>query len=134
MAASTRFWTRRRRQSDWRPIAPMSCARPSCAAARGARSRSRASISDIQDKIPFGAAMNKASYLQDGPNSRPALHQAVLEKIQSGEIDPSFVITHKSPLEQGPRPTRRSATRKMAASRWSSNLDRYLATMLYPCI
>ena len=28
--------------------------------------------------------------------------QPLLEKIQKGEIDPSFVITHKLPLEDGP--------------------------------
>lgn len=26
----------------------------------------------------------------------------LLEKIEAGEIDPSFVITHKRPLEDGP--------------------------------
>jgi threonine dehydrogenase-like Zn-dependent dehydrogenase len=26
----------------------------------------------------------------------------LLERIETGEIDPSFVITHRAPLEEGP--------------------------------
>ncbi len=44
-AASTRSWTRRRRRSAWRPTARTRSARRSCAAARVAPSRSRASTS-----------------------------------------------------------------------------------------
>ncbi len=43
----------------------------------------------------------------------------LLEKIEAGEIDPSFVITHKRRWKMGRSFTRRSATRKTAASRSS---------------
>jgi threonine dehydrogenase-like Zn-dependent dehydrogenase len=29
-------------------------------------------------------------------------HEQLLRRIESGEIDPSFVITHTVPIEQGP--------------------------------
>jgi threonine dehydrogenase-like Zn-dependent dehydrogenase len=35
--------------------------------------------------------------------SRAAVHEPLLERIQNGEIDPSFVITHRLPLDQAPR-------------------------------
>ena len=34
---------------------------------------------------------------------RPPVHAAAAERIEDGEIDPSFVITHTLPLEQAPR-------------------------------
>lgn len=54
------------------------------------------------DKIPFGAAMNKALTFRMGQTHVPKYHHKLLEKIQAGEIDPSFVITHQVPLEKGP--------------------------------
>ncbi len=56
----------------------------------------------LVDKIPFGAAMNKALTLKMGQTHVPRYHRQLLQKIEAGEIDPSFVITHQLPLEQGP--------------------------------
>lgn len=54
------------------------------------------------DKFPFGAAMNKGLTLKMGQTHVQRYLQPLLEKIETGEIDPSFVITHKRPLEDGP--------------------------------
>jgi threonine dehydrogenase-like Zn-dependent dehydrogenase len=54
------------------------------------------------DKIPFGAAMNKGLTLKMGQTHVPRYHQLLLGKIETGEIDPSFVVTHRLPLEEGP--------------------------------
>ena len=54
------------------------------------------------DKIPMGAAMNKGLTFKMGQTHVQKYHHKLLAKIQAGEIDPSFVITHKIPLEQGP--------------------------------
>ena len=55
------------------------------------------------DKIPFGAAMNKGLTFKMGQTHVQRYHEPLLEKIEAGEIDPSFVITHRLPLEDGPR-------------------------------
>jgi len=54
------------------------------------------------DKIPFGALMNKALSVRSGQTHVPKYHAMLLDKIQAGEIDPSFVITHELPLEKAP--------------------------------
>ena len=69
---------------------------------RRARSRSPASTSASRDKIPIGAAMNKGLTFKMGQTHVQRYHQMLLEKIEAGEIDPSFVITHEVPLEDGP--------------------------------
>jgi threonine dehydrogenase-like Zn-dependent dehydrogenase len=54
------------------------------------------------DKIPFGALMNKGLTMKTGQTHMKRYTEKLLAKIDSGEIDPSFVITHNRPLEQGP--------------------------------
>jgi len=55
------------------------------------------------DKIPFGAAMNKGLTIKMGQTHVPRYHERLLKKVDVGEIDPSFVITHRLPLTDGPR-------------------------------
>jgi threonine dehydrogenase-like Zn-dependent dehydrogenase len=54
------------------------------------------------DKLPFGAAMNKGLTFKMGQTHTQRYMRPLLERIQKGEIDPSFVITHKLKLEDGP--------------------------------
>jgi threonine dehydrogenase-like Zn-dependent dehydrogenase len=54
------------------------------------------------DKLPLGAAMNKGLTFRMGQTHVQRYTTPLLEKIQSGVIDPSFVITHKIPLEEAP--------------------------------
>jgi threonine dehydrogenase-like Zn-dependent dehydrogenase len=55
------------------------------------------------DKIPFGALMNKGLTIKTGQTHVAKYHTKLLHKIEAGEIDPSFVITHKVRLEDGPQ-------------------------------
>jgi threonine dehydrogenase-like Zn-dependent dehydrogenase len=57
----------------------------------------------LVDKIPFGLAMNKGLTFRTGQTHVNRWTDDLLRRIQSGEIDPSFVITHTCSLEDGPR-------------------------------
>lgn len=52
--------------------------------------------------IPFGAAMNKGLTFKMGQTHVQHYMPPLLKKIKDGEIDPSFVITHRLKLEDGP--------------------------------
>jgi threonine dehydrogenase-like Zn-dependent dehydrogenase len=54
------------------------------------------------DKVPFGALMNKGLTLKSGQTHVQRYMPLLLEKIQSGAIDPSFVITHTVALDAAP--------------------------------
>jgi threonine dehydrogenase-like Zn-dependent dehydrogenase len=54
------------------------------------------------DKIPFGALVNKALTLKSGQTHVHKYMQPLLNRIQKGEIDPSFVITHRMSLDDAP--------------------------------
>ena len=56
----------------------------------------------LLDKIPMGAAMNKGLTFKMGQTHVPKYLPTLLDSIQAGKIDPSFVITHTLPLEEGP--------------------------------
>ncbi len=54
------------------------------------------------DKLPFGAAMNKGLTMKMGQTHMHRYMKPLLHKIESGEIDPSFVITHRLKLAEAP--------------------------------
>ena len=54
------------------------------------------------DKIPFGASMNKGLTWRMGQTHVNRWTDDLLRRIQEGQIDPSFVITHTVALEDGP--------------------------------
>ena len=54
------------------------------------------------DKVPMGAAMNKALTFKMGQTHVQKYKEQLLKTILDGEIGPSFVITHEVPLEKGP--------------------------------
>ncbi|MEA3129817.1 MAG: hypothetical protein QOF46_1612 [Paraburkholderia sp.] len=54
------------------------------------------------DKIPFGASMNKGLTWKMGQTHVNRWTDDLLRRIQEGQIDPSFVITHTVSLEDGP--------------------------------
>jgi threonine dehydrogenase-like Zn-dependent dehydrogenase len=54
------------------------------------------------DKLPMGAFMNKALTLKTGQTHVHRYLRPLLDRIVQGQIDPSFVITHRLPLEQAP--------------------------------
>lgn len=56
----------------------------------------------LDDKIPMGAAMNKALTLKMGQQVGQKYAVRLLNMISEGKIDPSYLITHRMSLEDGP--------------------------------
>ncbi|SDH17192.1 zinc-binding dehydrogenase [Pelagibacterium luteolum] len=54
------------------------------------------------DKFPLGAMMQKGLQLRTGQTHVQKYTKPLLEKILSGEIDTTFMISHRLPLEAGP--------------------------------
>jgi threonine dehydrogenase-like Zn-dependent dehydrogenase len=55
------------------------------------------------DKFPMGAAMNKSLTFKMGQCHVHRYLRPLLERVENGEIDPSFVITHRLSLDETPR-------------------------------
>ena len=56
----------------------------------------------IADKFPIGALMNKGLTVRTGQTHVKRWTDDLLRRIEDGQIDPSFVITHTVGLEDGP--------------------------------
>jgi threonine dehydrogenase-like Zn-dependent dehydrogenase len=56
----------------------------------------------FDDKIPLGAFMNKALTFKTGQTYMMRYMQPLLERIQKGEINPEFVVSHRLPISQAP--------------------------------
>lgn len=56
----------------------------------------------VVDKIPFGALMNKGLTVRTGQTHVNRWTDDLLRRIAEGQINPSFVVTHTVPLEDGP--------------------------------
>ncbi|MBV9742143.1 MAG: glutathione-dependent formaldehyde dehydrogenase [Acidobacteriia bacterium] len=54
------------------------------------------------DKIPFGSVMNRSITIRTGQTHVQRYLRPLLERVEKDEIDPSFVITHRLPLDQAP--------------------------------
>ncbi|WP_323191102.1 zinc-dependent alcohol dehydrogenase [Halostella sp. PRR32] len=54
------------------------------------------------DNVPVGPLMNKALTVKTGQTHVQRYLDPLLQRIEDGDIDPSFVITHQEPLEKGP--------------------------------
>jgi threonine dehydrogenase-like Zn-dependent dehydrogenase len=54
------------------------------------------------DKIPFGAFMNKGLTMKTGQTHMQRYTKPLMKKVEAGEIDLSFVITHKVKLDDAP--------------------------------
>ena len=52
------------------------------------------------DKFPMGAVMNRSLTIRSGQCHVHRYLRPLLDRIQNGQIDPSFVITHRLPLDQ----------------------------------
>jgi threonine dehydrogenase-like Zn-dependent dehydrogenase len=55
------------------------------------------------DKFPMGAVVNRSLTIKSGQCHVHRYLQPLLERIQRGELDPSFVITHRMSLSDAPR-------------------------------
>ncbi len=54
----------------------------------------------LADKIPLGALMNRSLTIRTGQTHVHRYMRPLLERIESGDIDPSFVITHRLSLDR----------------------------------
>jgi len=57
----------------------------------------------MADKLPLGSLMNKGLTIKTGQTHMQKYLRPLLDRVQKGEIDPSFVITHRLPLDQAPQ-------------------------------
>ena len=55
------------------------------------------------DKFPIGSLMNRSLTIRAGQCHVQRYMKPLLERIQKGELDPSFVITHRLPLDEAAR-------------------------------
>ena len=58
--------------------------------------------SGFVDKFPIGAVMNRSLTIRSGQTHVHRYMRPLLEHIERGDIDPSFVVTHKMTLDQAP--------------------------------
>ena len=56
----------------------------------------------ILDGFPIGAAMNKGLSLRMGQQSGQRYAKRLFAHIRDGALDPSYLITHRRPLDEGP--------------------------------
>jgi len=56
----------------------------------------------LTDKFPTGAIMEKGLQIRTGQTHVQKYHKMLLEKIEAGEIDTTFLISHRLPLEEAP--------------------------------
>jgi threonine dehydrogenase-like Zn-dependent dehydrogenase len=55
------------------------------------------------DKFPMGVVVNRSLTIKSGQTHVQRYMKPLLERIERGEIDPSFVITHRMKLEDAPQ-------------------------------
>jgi threonine dehydrogenase-like Zn-dependent dehydrogenase len=56
----------------------------------------------FDDRIPMGAFMNKALAMKTGQTHMMRFMKPLLDRVERGEIDPSFVISHRVPIGRAP--------------------------------
>jgi threonine dehydrogenase-like Zn-dependent dehydrogenase len=57
----------------------------------------------FMDKFPIGALMNRGLTIRTGQCHVHRYLRPLLERIQNGEIDPSYIVTHTLALDEAPR-------------------------------
>ena len=55
------------------------------------------------DKFPIGSLMNRSITIKSGQCHVQRYLKPLLKRIENGEIDPSFVITHRMKLDDAPK-------------------------------
>jgi threonine dehydrogenase-like Zn-dependent dehydrogenase len=57
----------------------------------------------VVDKFPLGAAMNKGLTLRMGQMHAQRYLDRLIGHVERGEVDPSFVVSHRMTLDEAPR-------------------------------
>jgi threonine dehydrogenase-like Zn-dependent dehydrogenase len=55
------------------------------------------------DMFPIGAVVNRSLTIRSGQCHVQRYMRPLLERIRNGDIDPTFVITHRVPLDEAPK-------------------------------
>ncbi len=76
----------------------------------------------LLDKVPMGAAFAKGLTFKMGQTHVHRYLRPLLERVQKGEIDPSFVISHTLPLDDAPA----------AYKSFRDNKDEWMKVVLKP--
>ena len=69
---------------------------------KGGREESIVVYGGFIDKVPMGAAFGKGLTLKMGQTHVHRYLRPLLRRIEEGQIDPSFLITHRLPLSEAP--------------------------------
>ncbi|HET7617877.1 MAG TPA: zinc-dependent alcohol dehydrogenase [Vicinamibacterales bacterium] len=56
----------------------------------------------VIDKFPVGTVMNRSLTIKTGQTHVQRYLRPLLQRIEKGEIDPSFIVTHRMKLEEAP--------------------------------
>jgi threonine dehydrogenase-like Zn-dependent dehydrogenase len=56
----------------------------------------------LLDKVPFGAAFGKGITMKMGQTNMHNYMKPLLERIEKGQIDPTYIISHRVTLDQVP--------------------------------
>lgn len=56
----------------------------------------------FMDKFPIGAVVNRSLTIRSGQTHVHRYMRPLLQRIENGDIDPRFIITHRMPLEAAP--------------------------------
>lgn len=56
----------------------------------------------LLDKVPFGAAFGKGITMKMGQTNMHKYMKPLLERIEKGDIDPSYIISHRISLDEAP--------------------------------
>lgn len=59
--------------------------------------------SGFDDKIPLGAFMNKGLTFRSGQTHMMRYMKPLLDRIERGEINPEFVVSHRWPIDDAPQ-------------------------------
>lgn len=57
----------------------------------------------LLDKVPFGAAFGKGIKMKMGQTHMHKYMKPLLERVEKGQIDPSFLISHRITLDEAPK-------------------------------
>jgi threonine dehydrogenase-like Zn-dependent dehydrogenase len=56
----------------------------------------------LMDKFPIGALMNRSLTIKTGQCHVHRYMKPLLERVRNGEIDPTFIVSHRLPLDDAP--------------------------------
>jgi threonine dehydrogenase-like Zn-dependent dehydrogenase len=76
--------------------------RPFKRCVRAARCRFQESYGGLLDKVPFGAAFGKGITMKMGQTNMHTYMKPLLERIERGQIDPGYIISHRISLNDAP--------------------------------